>query len=123
SVGKFPRGIVFDKANIWVTDYGDNKVTKLRASDGTVVGAYNVGRDPAEITFDGSNIWVINYGSGNLMKIKPADGSTIGTFTSAGHANPQPSSSKNIKNPGKLKARRGFRFWGRAEADRDTRRT
>ena len=62
--------------------------TKLRASDGTVVGAYNVGRDPAEITFDGSNIWVINYGSGNLMKIKPADGSTIGTFTLAGHANP-----------------------------------
>jgi DNA-binding beta-propeller fold protein YncE len=76
------------RCNIWVTDYGDNKVTKLGASDGMVLGTYNVGRDPGEITFDGSNIWVTNYGSGNLVKIKPADGTTIATLTLSGHVNP-----------------------------------
>jgi DNA-binding beta-propeller fold protein YncE len=87
-LGKFPRGIAFDKTNIWVTDYGDNKVTKLRATDGMVLGAYNVGRDPGEITFDGSNIWVTNYGIENLMKLNPANGAMVGTYTLAGHANP-----------------------------------
>jgi len=63
-------------------------VTKLRASDGMLLGTYNVGRDPGSITFDGSNIWVTNYGSENLMKLKPADGSTIGIFPLSGHVNP-----------------------------------
>ena len=71
-----------------VTDYGDNMVTKLRPSDGMVLGTYNVGRDPGEITFDGSNIWVTNYGSNSLMKLNPDDGAPLATFTLGGSAIP-----------------------------------
>jgi outer membrane protein assembly factor BamB len=88
AVGSSPRGVAFDGTSIWVANESSNNVTKLRASDGMVLGTYNVGRDPGSITFDGNNIWVTNYGSGNLMKLKPADGSTIGTFPLSGHINP-----------------------------------
>jgi hypothetical protein len=35
AVGNYPICLAFDGANIWVTNAGDNTVTKLRASDGT----------------------------------------------------------------------------------------
>jgi len=36
-------GVAFDGANIWVTNYGSNSVTKLRASDGSTLGTFTVG--------------------------------------------------------------------------------
>jgi DNA-binding beta-propeller fold protein YncE len=36
-------------------------VTKLRASDGTVLGTFAVGSNPVGVAFDGANIWVGNY--------------------------------------------------------------
>jgi hypothetical protein len=61
-VGKEPLGIAFDGANMWTANYGDGTVTKLRASDGTVLGTFSVGRGAFGITFDGANIWVSNAG-------------------------------------------------------------
>lgn len=61
-VGKRPRGIAFDGANIWVANWGSNTVTKLRASDGSLVGTYPVGTNPESIVFDGLRIWVTNSG-------------------------------------------------------------
>ena len=37
-VGKFPIGVVSDGTNMWVANGGSNTVTKLRASDGAVLG-------------------------------------------------------------------------------------
>jgi len=37
-VGGFPIGVVSDGTNIWVANGGSNTVTKLRASDGAVLG-------------------------------------------------------------------------------------
>ena len=34
-VAGFPEDLASDGANIWITLYSDNSVTKLRASDGT----------------------------------------------------------------------------------------
>ena len=73
-MGTNPSGIAFDGANIWVTNCGSNNVTKLRASDGAVLGTYAVGTSPAGIAFDGANIWVANSGSNNVMKLRPSDG-------------------------------------------------
>ena len=67
-VGFYPYGVAFDGANIWVTNSGSVSVTKLRASDGTVLGTYNVGLNPRGVVFDGTNIWVVNYDSGTITK-------------------------------------------------------
>src|ERR1039457_2020996 len=42
-VGNQPYGIAFDGASIWTANSGDNTVTKLRASDGTVLGTFSSG--------------------------------------------------------------------------------
>src|SRR5580692_11987163 len=49
AVGKQPRGVCFDGANIWVANYGDGTVTKLRTSDGALLGTFAVGTEPANL--------------------------------------------------------------------------
>jgi DNA-binding beta-propeller fold protein YncE len=68
-VGKSPSDIVFDGANIWVTNGGDNTVTKLRASDGARLGTFPVGTFPGGVAFDGTNIWVTNSNSNTISKL------------------------------------------------------
>jgi hypothetical protein len=60
-VGGFPSGAAFDSANIWVTNYGDGTVTKLRANDGAVLGTFTVEPAPTGVAFDGTNIWVSTF--------------------------------------------------------------
>jgi DNA-binding beta-propeller fold protein YncE len=71
-----------DGANIWVTNYNlfDGKVTKLRASDGAVVGVFDTGLSPDGITFDGANIWTANQDSNSVTKLRASDGAVLGTF-------------------------------------------
>ena len=42
-VGDAPIAAAFDGENIWVVNDGSNSVTKVRASDSTVLGTYSVG--------------------------------------------------------------------------------
>ena len=70
-------GIAFDGANIWVK-FDSNTVTKLRASDGVVLGTYAVGGAPYGIAFDGVNIWVSNLYSNNVTKLRASDGAGLG---------------------------------------------
>jgi DNA-binding beta-propeller fold protein YncE len=80
-VGNFPEFLVFDGANIWVTNRGDNTVTKLRASNGTNLGTFpSGGHTPQWITFDGANIWVSNNDSHTVTKLRASDGVLLGTF-------------------------------------------
>jgi DNA-binding beta-propeller fold protein YncE len=60
AVGNQPQGIAYDGANIWVGNTADNTVTKLRASDGTVLGTFAAGTYPNYRAFDGDNIWATN---------------------------------------------------------------
>lgn len=60
SVGHQPAGMASDGADIWVSNRTDNTVTKLRASDGALLGTFNVGLNPFGIVFDGANIWIAN---------------------------------------------------------------
>jgi DNA-binding beta-propeller fold protein YncE len=85
SVGSHPQGICFDGANIWVANLGSDNVTKLKASDGSLVGTYAVGSSPFGICFDGANIWVANFGSDNVTKLKASDGSLVGTYAVGSH--------------------------------------
>jgi DNA-binding beta-propeller fold protein YncE len=80
-------GLAFDGANIWVAYSGCDingaalhTVTKMRASDGTVLGTFPVGGSPEGVLFDGTNIWVANNADNTLSKLRASDGVVLGTF-------------------------------------------
>src|SRR5215472_10264045 len=58
--GRNPVGVTFDGVNIWVANTNDGSVTKLRATDGAVLGTFVLDSPgsggPAGIAFDGTNI-------------------------------------------------------------------
>src|SRR2546423_10591529 len=59
-VGNAPFGVISARADIWVANRSDNTVTKLRATDGALLGTFPTGDFPIHLAFDGSNIWVTN---------------------------------------------------------------
>jgi DNA-binding beta-propeller fold protein YncE len=63
------EGLVFDGNHIWVANFGSNNVTKLRASDGAVLGTFSVGMGAQGMAFDGANIWVANTVSQTVSKL------------------------------------------------------
>src|SRR5215469_3155566 len=75
-----PFQMVFDGANIWVTNAGLNSVSKIRASDGQLLGTFAVGKDAEGVTFDGANIWVANTLDATVTKLRASDGAVLGTF-------------------------------------------
>src|SRR5690348_737056 len=68
-VGTHPYAEAFDGANIWVANLFSNNVTKLRASDGAVLGTFAVGTRPIGLAFDGANIWVANQSDNTVTKL------------------------------------------------------
>jgi len=83
-IGQGPRGLTFDGANIWAADSAGGTVTKVRASDGMLLGTYKVGPGPECVAFDGDNIWVTNRDDGSVSKIRASDGKLMGSFTVGG---------------------------------------
>ena len=53
--GSLPRGVAFDGVNIWVANAIVNTMTKLRASDGTILSTFPAGSQPNDVVFDGAN--------------------------------------------------------------------
>jgi hypothetical protein len=79
-VGTGPRGVVFDGANIWVSNQSSNDVTKIRVSDGAILGTFPVSTAPAGLAFDGANIWVAHSSGNALIKLRASDGANLGTI-------------------------------------------
>jgi len=69
--------VAFDGASIWVANFLDNTVNKLRATDELKLGAFAVGTGPRGIAFDGTNIWVANPSSNNVTELRTTDESTL----------------------------------------------
>ena len=91
SVVSTPEGLAFDGANIWVANAYDDTVTKLRASDGALLGTFAVGDFPTDVLFDGANIWVISSTlDGTIAKLRPSDGALLGKRTLAIHPTTSP---------------------------------
>jgi len=61
---------------MWVANRGDGTVSRLRASDGMVLGTFSTPDGPYGIAFDGTYIWV----SGDLyiFVLRAVDGSRVG---------------------------------------------
>src|SRR5258708_24342858 len=55
--GNGPRAVGFDGTHIWAANGFSASVTKLRASDGAVVGTFPCGNLPWGIGLVGANIW------------------------------------------------------------------
>jgi hypothetical protein len=75
-----PAGIAFDGVNVWVASMVSNTVTKLRASDGQVLGSFPVSFAYG-LAFDGANLLVTN--STNVTKLRASDGVNLGSVVVA----------------------------------------
>jgi hypothetical protein len=80
-VGTYPDFFAFDGVHMWVTNYGSNSVTKIRAADGQVIGSYPAGTNPNPIAFDGLYIWVASQTTPNVTKLRASDGSVAATVS------------------------------------------
>src|SRR6516162_186127 len=79
AVGQDARGVTFDGANIWVTNNTSQTVTKLRASDGALLGTFGgLDAGPLGMVYDGANIWIVC--SNVVDKLRASDGAVIGRF-------------------------------------------
>ena len=80
-----PEGILFDGANIWVTDIGTTpgRILELDSSGG-ILKHINVGNAPQFPVFDGTNIWVPNNGSNTLTVIRASSGAVLATLSGNG---------------------------------------
>ena len=78
-VGSNPIAMEWDGSNLWVANYYDNTVMKLRPSDGTVLATVEVGDGPRGMTFDGQHMWVVNALDGTVSKMSQ-EGSVVATF-------------------------------------------
>jgi hypothetical protein len=73
----------FDGEHMWVTVWGTGKAVKIRASDMTVIGSYDVGSNANPIIFDGDEIWVASSDTlpGQITRIRASDGSHVSTIS------------------------------------------
>jgi hypothetical protein len=84
-----PLGIVYDGANIWVTDDVSGDVDKLHKldSNGNILMSIDVGGRPGLPIFDGINIWVPNFLSGTVTVVRaigPLSGTVLATLSGNG---------------------------------------
>jgi hypothetical protein len=76
SSGSAPSGMAFDGIHLWVANSNSNQVAKIRAADGSLLGAVPAGSRPLALCFDGANIWISNE-IGGLVKLRAGDGALL----------------------------------------------
>jgi DNA-binding beta-propeller fold protein YncE len=54
---------------MWVANFVDNTVTRLRLTDGQSMGIFPAGKGPVGVAFDGANIWVLNTEDNTISKL------------------------------------------------------
>jgi hypothetical protein len=98
TVGGFQsvRGILYDGANIWITNTLENRadgpiqignLVKLN-SVGAALQTVTIGAGPSFPLFDGSNIWVPNVGDSSVSVVRASNGAVLATLTGNGLAVP-----------------------------------
>jgi hypothetical protein len=84
------QGMIYDGANIWVTDSGDDKLKKLDAS-GNIVLSVSLGAHPQWPAFDGTNIWVPAPNTNSVIVVRATGafaGTVLATLTGNGLSEP-----------------------------------
>jgi YVTN family beta-propeller protein len=85
TVGSAPDAISSDGTHVWVADAGDNSLSEIDASTGTVVNTISVahpGRGVGlnAVSSDGAHVWVTNGLGGTVTEVSAADGSLVQTI-------------------------------------------
>jgi outer membrane lipoprotein-sorting protein len=70
------NSITFDGLNLWVSTQ-DSHVRKVRATDGSVLGAYALGGMAAAIAYDGTEIWAAGHANDSLMQLQPKSNNLV----------------------------------------------
>jgi hypothetical protein len=68
----FPTSVLYDGANIWVTDFGGSRLLKVD-STGNVIQSISTDNGPFYPVFDGTNIWVPNLNTNTVTVIRVKD--------------------------------------------------
>jgi hypothetical protein len=85
----FLIGILYDGANVWVTDSGTTPGRLLKLdSNGAILQHINVGNNPYNPVFDGTNIWVPNFNSNTVTVVRASTGVVLATLTGNGLNSP-----------------------------------
>ncbi len=80
-IGNYPRECCYDGLGyVWALNYIDNTVSKVRCSDGAVIGAYATGNGPYSCCVDGTNIWIANRLANSVTKLLLSTGAFVGTY-------------------------------------------
>jgi hypothetical protein len=83
-----PVGMLYDGANVWVTDGDAGTLLKLDSAAG-ILQTVTVGAFPSNPVFDGTNIWVPNSGSNSVSVVRASSGTLLATLTGNGLDSPQ----------------------------------
>src|SRR4029077_16777503 len=75
-----PTGILYDGANMWVTDFAAARLFKLD-SNGAIIQTVTVGSNPRFPVFDGTNIWVPNQTSNSVTVVRASTATALATLT------------------------------------------
>src|SRR6185369_157116 len=83
-----PYGVLYDSANIWVTDFTGNFLVKL-SSGGAVLQTVTLGSFLEFPAFDGTNIWVPGASPNTVSVVRASNGAVLRTLTGNGLSFPQ----------------------------------
>ena len=101
NVGTSPREAVYDGANIWVPNVGDNSITVVQASTGAIVATIasnptNKLNAPTSASFDGERILVTNTTGDSVVAFRAADLSFIANVDVEAASGPQGACSDGV---------------------------
>ena len=68
SKGDRPEALAFDGRAIWIANKRDDEVTKLKSSNGELIGTFAVGGSPVAMAFDGTDVWVVAKDDDQIIK-------------------------------------------------------
>ena len=86
--GVRPNGVLYDGANIWVTDLNAGTLLKLD-DNGAILQTVTVGSAPGYPAFDGGSLWVpLGNPASAVAVVRTSNGAVLNTLTGNGLTNP-----------------------------------
>ena len=83
-VGIHPAYVSSDGTHVWVTNNGEDTVSEIAVSSGTVIRTIPVGSGPVGVSSDGTHVWVANSVEDTVSEIEASSGTVIRTIPVGG---------------------------------------